>query len=226
MSEKRHHHHHWKLWLTLILIVGIAGLLMYTDAGRKTLNFFKIGRFININPTAAQQFSIVLNANQGAFYSQSYTMTNSSINAKGVCQGSILVGEITINRMILDCDLALNDFNGNIDYTDGGTMLFTGKVTTMRIDDDIFSSPNGIQVKVGVIPTDCFLQNLRSNKIALPTTTGSISKLKADGTASLVAYLNQDSLEINNFSGYLQLENGQITLMGMVSSVKSQEFSW
>lgn len=222
MAEKKHR---WKVWFAIFLILGILGLLFYTDAGRKTLDFFKIGRFVKPVPSV-QQFSIILNTDEEAFYTQSYKIADATFIATGICQQTIKINEITVSREGVRCDLTLNGLTGSFDFTRGGSIITSGQVMSLKINDNSYSSAKAMQVVVEVIPTSFLLADLSQDKIVLSSVTGNISRLKDDGGISIVAYLDKSSLEINNFDGFLKLDNGQVILKGIAGSVKSKEFSW
>ncbi|MBI5871895.1 hypothetical protein HZB88_02315 [archaeon] len=221
------HRHHWKIWLTLVLVVGILGLFLYTDTGKKTLNLFKLGQFTKTTatPTGAQ-FSISLNSNIDAFYSQLYKVTNSSFAANGICRQSIKLNELVLQKEATRCDAILSGFSGTFDYTKAGSIVLSGESSVIFIDDSTYSSSKPIQVELEVIPFKFTLEGLSQQKISLPSVSGDVDRLKEDGSVKAVVYLANNSLEISNFLGSLKLENGTAILNGMANSVKGTDFSW
>ena len=214
-------HHHWKFWLLLVFIVGIFGMLFYTN----TLNFIKIGKFIETVNPPVQYFPIQLETSEDTFFSHSFSMTNTSINAKGICQTSVSVNDISVTRDGIMCDVILDGFNGNIDFSAGGNMIISGNADGMRIGDSSFSSGKSLNVYVEMIPTEFLLTDISMKSLSLPDANGKISKIKG-GEAAVIGILNNSPLEIDNFNGYLKLENGKMILTGETTSVKSQEFKW
>lgn len=214
-------HHYWKLWLSLVFIAGIFGMLFYTNA----LNFVKIGKFIETVSPPIQYFPIELQADENTFYSHGFTIANTSISAEGICQQKVKINDISISRDGVVCKVFLNGLDGSLDFSAGGSMIISGNVESIKIDDSSFSSGNSLKVYIEMVPTKFLLSDLSLKSINLPTASGKISKLRGDG-ASVIGMLDKNPLEINNFNGYLKLEDGKMFLMGETSSVKSQEFKW
>jgi hypothetical protein len=225
MGEKKHHH--WKIWLTLILILGIVGLLLYTDAGKKTLSLFKIPQFKKITPTpTGAQFSITLNSNKEAFYSQMYTVTNSTFVANGICRQFIQINDLVLQKGETRCSVALAGFSGKVEYTSAGSVVASGESSSMFLDGSAYSSSKPIKVDLEVIPFTSTVDGLYKQKISLPSVSGSITRFKEDGSIKSVVYLSNNSLEISNFAGSLNLENETAILSGIANSVKGTDFSW
>lgn len=224
MAEKKGHHH-WKLWVSIFLVIGIMGLLFYTNAGRKTLNFFNIGRFVETSPTNVQYFIVELDTNEEAFYSQHYELSNTTFTSSGICQQDIKINDINLNRDVMPCEISLSGLSGSFDYTQSGSVFITGKVTSMKIGDTLYSGEN-LKITIEVIPNSFLLADVSEKKLTFPSVTGKISKIRADGNTSMVGFLNANSLDISNFNGLLKLDKNQLILNGMASSVGSQEFKW
>ena len=219
--EGKKTHHHWKLWLSLVLVVGIVGLLFYTD----TLNFMKLGKFIGTVSPASQYFPMQLESNEETFYSQSFTISNTSLSAEGICQRGAKINDISLSRDGVVCKVTMNGLDGSLDFSAGGTMIVSGNVESMKIDDNHFSSGKSMKVYIEMVPTNFLLSDLSLKSINLPAASGKISKLRGDG-ASVIGMLDKNLVEISNFNGYLKLEDGKMFLTGEASSVKSQEFKW
>ena len=101
----------------------------------------------------------------------------------------------------------------------------SGKVSSLRIDDNIYSADN-MDIVVEVVPTSFLLTDISESKIVLSSATGTIEKLRGDGTVSASGYPSASEVIIDNFVGYLNLENGNAVLRGVASSVTSSEFEW
>jgi len=225
MSEK--HHHHWKIWLTLILILGIVGLLLYTDAGKKTLSLFKLPQFIKTTPKpTGPQFSITLNSNKEAFYSKMYTVTNSTFTANGICRQFIQINDLVLQKGETRCSVTLAGFSGKVEYTNAGSVVASGESSSIFLDDFAYSSSKPIKVDLEVMPSTSMVDSVYQQKISIPSVSGSVTRFKEDGSVKSVVYLSNNSLEISNFAGSLKLENETAILSGITNSVKGTDFSW
>jgi len=220
-KDGRKHHHHWKLWLSIIFVIGIVGMLFYTNA----LSFVKLGNFVQTVSPPEQYFPMQLESDEQTFYSKSFSISNTSLSAEGVCQQGAKINDISISKDGAVCKVNLNGLEGSFDFTAGGSLIINGNVKSMKIDDSSYSSGKPLKVVIQVVPTKFLLSDLSLKSINLPTASGKISKLRGDG-ASVIGMLNKEPVEISNFIGYLKLEDGKIFLTGESSSVKSQEFKW
>lgn len=211
----------WKAFLALIIILGIIGLITQADIGKKLLSNFKIGGFIKTTPP--KTFSIVLNSEKESFYGQTYKVANATFNGEGICQ-TIKLNELRLERG-LRCKIAIVDLTGQFEYASVGSIRINGVSSSINIDDTVYSSAQPIKIELEVIPFNFTLATLSENKISLASVSGEIKRIENDAIMSY-SKLIRSSLDISNFVGKIELANGLVSLTGVASSVKGQDFSW
>ncbi len=222
MSEK--HHHHWKVWLTLFVIVGILGLVFYKGGGNEIISFFKVGKFTKSVPASLTWFQMELNSEKDAFYGLSFKVSDTNFIGDGVCQQTMKLGELNLQKTGTRCKITVSGFNGDFTYTQAGSIQITADSSGVVIDDVSYSSGKPIHVEMELIPFTFSLSAIEVESIPLSVVKGELKKFKDDGSISSIAYLDNSSIEVENFVGSLVLENGKAMMNGLASSVKG--LSW
>lgn len=222
MSEKRQHH--LKIWLAVFLVLGILGMMLYTDAGKKTLSVFKVGKFVKPAPADVSRFIVVLNAEKDAFYGLSLSVSDADFVSEGVCQQMIKLGDFTLQKSGTRCKAAISGFKGAFTYTQAGSIQINGDSLNVLLDDTSYSSDKPIHIEMEVIPFTFSLDSFEVGAVPLSSVKGELTKLKDDGSVGAIAYLDNSSIEIDNFLGSLRLDNGKTILNGLASSIEG--LSW
>lgn len=221
MTEK---HHHLKLWLAVFLVIGILGLMFYSDVGKNALSLFKVGKFTKPAPTDVSRFLMVLNAEKDAFYGLSLSVSDTNFVSEGICQQTIKLGELTLQKSGTRCKATISGLKGSFTYTQAGSIQIVADSASVSIDDTSYSSDKPIHVEMEVIPFTFSLSSFEVGAIPLSAVRGDLSKLKDDGSIGAIAYLDNSSIEVDNFVGSLRLDNGKAILNGLASSIKG--LSW
>lgn len=227
---------HWKALLAIILILSIAGLLLFTDIGKNFVNSIRgnIAGFIRGNIAGffskifegqpGEPFTIFLTANRESFYGQSYSMSNSTLICSGAYNYIRIDGRPVAHKIDKTVDLKVLEFNGNFEVTSTGSIKISGSSSVIEISDWIISG-KPMDVELEITPSNFLLLGVSQEKITLVGVTGEIRRIH-EGKFDQVS-LSSDDLEIKNFMGNLGLsETGMISLNGATTSVKGKKFSF
>lgn len=212
---------HWKAFLALIMIIGIIGLITYSDVGKNLLQTF--GGWFTRTKVSGESFVIVLSSEKEAFYGQTYKVANATFSSEGICQ-PIKLNEITLEKS-LRCKIAIIDLTGQVGYASVGSIKVSGESDSVNIDGSTYSSAIPIKIEFEIIPFNFILADISERKISLTSVTGEIKRIEND---TLVGYwkLDASSLDISNFVGEIKLADGLVILTGTATSVEGKNFSW
>lgn len=239
----------WRSLLTVFVILGIGFMLLTTESGQKfavqALDFVKVrvGNFVsglfsgtfNWNvfgqTPSGEQFLISLSVVKNSFYGQQYSVSNTSLDAGGVCESGVKIGNIALHKGSMECNILAEDMKGTFEYTVAGTVKFSGDVSKLEIDSNSYTSSDGkLKTSFEVLPSDFLLVGLSNRKITIPSATGSIQRLNPEGSIKSTEGLENEQLEISGFVGFIRLEGSNIKLQGLAVSVKGtgahSSFSW
>lgn len=226
MSEGGGKGGHFKLILALVLIVGIMGLVAYANSGEKFLEAFKIGKFANVQqPATAEPFSISMHTGTTALYGKSFSVVGGYFSFDGVCS-LVMIGELTMESDETRCSVSVDGFTGTFQYSQYGSVMFTGSGDAVRMGSTKYSAATPVSFEFEVIPTGFTVSGINANSVSLIAPSGKIEKYAKDGSLKAVAFLSQNTLDINSLLANAQLENGELKVTGTATSVKSEEFSW
>lgn len=244
----------WKSLLTIFVILGIGALLLTTESGAKfagqTLDFakVKVGNFISgffsgsfswglpfssssWKIPSGEQFLIILSVEKGSFYGQQYSVPNTSLSMRAVCDTGIKVNDVMLKTQFIACSIYAEDMKGVFEYTESGTVKFEGEVSSIMVDGSTYTSDSGIlKASFELLPFEFELSDLLQRKITIASATGSIQRLNPDGSVKSTEGLDAESLEISGFVGFIKLEGSNIRLQGSAVSVRGagahSSFSW
>jgi len=251
LKEKVRGKMNWKVLLAVFVIIAIGVLLMQTEGGRtyfgqaldalkvKVGNFFSSAfnakNIFGQQMPSGEAFQISLNVDKKAFLGQTYDVSNSSIHVSGVCIDSVKIGNILLRKESSDCEIEMQTAEGTLEYTESGTVKFSGTTPELVADKSRFTNPadateKAMKVSFEVLPKNFILAGLVQPKISLISVDGTLERLSSDGSIKSHEELKSENLEIGGFVGYLKLENSNINLQGSAVSVKGtgahSSFTW
>ena len=244
----------WKSLLTVFVILSIGALLLTTESGTgvigQMLDFTKVkaGNFVsgffsgsfsegvpfssnNWKIPSGEQFMIKLSIDKGSIYGQQYSVPNTSLSMRAVCDTGIKVDDVMLKPQSIQCSIYAEDMKGVFEYTATGTVRFEGEVSSIMVDGSTYTSDRSM-LKAGfqVLPFEFELSDLPQRKITIASATGSIERLNPDGSTKSTEGLDAESLEISGFVGFIKLEGPNIRLQGSAVSVQGtgahSSFSW
>jgi hypothetical protein len=238
----------WKSLLTVFVILGIGMILLTTESGQKFAGealssvTSGVGNFVSglfsgdfdwsfDKMPSGEQFLISLSIAKESFYEQQYKVSNTSLDATGVCQAALNVGDIMLHKESMQCRVVAEDMKGTFEYTIAGTVKFEGYVSSLEVDGSSYTS-DGSRLKTSfeMLPSDFILDGLSERKITIASATGSINRLSQEGSIKSTEDLDAEQLEISGFVGFIRLEGSNIKLQGLAVSVHGtgahSSFSW
>lgn len=243
-----------KSLLTIFVILGIGALLLTTESGAKfagqTLDFakVKVGNFISglfsgsfswgvpfssssWKIPSGEQFLIILSVEKGSFYGQQYSVPNTSLSMRAVCDTGIKINDVMLKTQSVECSIYAEDMKGVFEYTASGTVKFEGEVSSIMVDGSTYTSDSSrLKTSFELLPFEFELSDLLQRKITIASATGSIQRLNPDGSTKSTEGLDAESLEISGFVGFIKLDGPNIGLHGSAVSVQGtgahSSFSW
>ena len=224
----------WKLLLAimiiavigvLVLISGIAGT-QFRDAvtGNVVAEFFT-GMFAN---PSGKSFVITLTTTRETFYGKKYSMTDVSLTAKGSYK-LIKIGDDTVSLTdAAAAEIAINKMDGSIEFKDDGSIAIIAKTNSITVDSYVTTSDKVKDVSIVMMPSRYAISNIRLSKIVFDSVIGNLKTMGETGTdKESEVSLKGGKMEISNFAGSLTMtEVGEVIMIGSVSSVKGDKFSF
>lgn len=224
----------WKALLAVVVIVAIVGLLYTSDTGKDYVDLLTntLGNFVANFPLVGMQpgseFFMELTTMKESFFGQSYKVENATLRVSGICQGTMVIGDIVMSREEKDCFIQIENLQGQFEYSAGGVVRADGKANFVTVDGYSYvPAERELSVKVEVIPVEeLLLTGLSQRNIALDSVTGGIERRDEEGNIKSTEELKNEKMTIINFVGQLELEEESIILSGLTGAVRGQTFSW
>jgi hypothetical protein len=217
----------WKLVLAVVLILGIGGLLFFTDVGQRYTGPFgkMVGDFFSVlthqTPTEGA-YTITLVTTLAPFYEQSYAVSNALFTATGGYQ-IIRINDQVITPKTGVVVMTANTVNGIFEVTKTGSIKLSGSTNYFEIGDYVFSGINS-RIEVEIVPTEFTVNNIAVNKMSFGAVTGSLTRIYGSRTDQVS--LENSVLDIAPFIGGMIMKDGLVTLTGSSSSVIGDKFSF
>jgi len=224
----------WKLLLAimiiavigvLVLISGIAGT-QYTDAltGNVVAEFFT-GMFTK---PSGKSFVITLTTTRETFYGKKYILTDVSLTAKGSYKLIKIGDDIVSIKDAAAAEITINKMDGSIEFKDDGSIAISAKTNSIAINSYVTTSDKVKDVSIVMMPSRYAIGNIGLSKIVFDSVIGNLKTMGEAGTdKESEVILKGGKVEISNFVGSLTMtEVGEVSMIGSVSSVKGDKFSF
>lgn len=223
----------WKSILSLIIILGLIGVMINTESGQKYADWLKeklggIFSFLEMVPIIGkgEPFTVVLTVNvaeKNPFLGMTWKASDSELELSGMCE-SIKLGDMVRKRG--RCDITAENGTGQFGIDPDGNVTIS--FDSGRIELDNWTVPR-IEAKVAVFneDSDFKISGLSKESIIFSSITGDIKKL-TDEEMTGTETLKDKGLEIHDFAGTLKFEGSMwlVKLEGKTSAVKGEEFNW
>jgi len=207
----------WKILVAVAVILGTLGLLSLTEQGRQYAIFLGkgvgglIGSVLKFSP--GKTFNFDLTANKEAFYGQEFPLPDSIVSISGYGSEAKIGGKVW--------NLSSEKFE--MEMTGSGDFALTadGKVS-LNVDAKTFSfdgkKTTDVKVEVELVPAEFSLTNARKDVVNITSASGTL--IKSIGESVVTSTFTKASLQIDEFSGLVELKNQTIKLVGTATDIK------
>jgi len=206
-----------KVILTVVIIIGLVGLLFGTEYGRKFLDLLKVGgegiisglsSLLKISKSKTEGYlPMVLSAEKESFYGKEFMVTDSVLNARGNCL-ELKINEAAIS--ISECEVSFSSGNGILSYLNGniqGSLDTTGiTINTLPVEQ--------AKIDFKITPTKFFFSGIEEKEISVFVKSGELKLSNPDGTPKCTIPLENKITKISDFSGGLELKDDSAFLKG------------
>jgi len=208
----------WKALVAVVVVLATLGFLAMTEQGRQYAIFLGkglgsiVGSVFKVSPT--ESFNFELKLNKEDIYGQSFSLSSSDLIIYG--QGeSIKMDDKVWTLRTGEIEMEMSG-DGDFVLTVDGKARLNVNAQTLRFRDS--STSDMTKVEAEITPVAFSLSNIKNDKLDLASVTGMISKVF--GSTPMTTPLTKNSLEIDNFSGSINLENQTVTLSGTATGIK------
>ncbi len=225
----------WKIWTIAFLVLAILGLLFFSRQGNNYLEFLRsrinnlisgLGILPSLNFGSAY-FNMQLSSDKESFKQISFNLENSYVLAEGLCVGNIKAGNIILEKSGKSCKVKLEKGNGKVEFTIANTALFEVSSPSVVIDElNYLPTDSELNLNFEILPSKLTLSYAKSSKLNLNILFGDVKKLKEDGTLDIFKNLYNESIEISNFLGSIELNDNNYQLRGTSTQIKGINFNW
>jgi len=212
----------WKALVAAVVVLAVVGLMALTEVGREyatllgkgagsLIGYISKNFLVKLYP--ANPFNFELTANGEALYGQTFSLSNSNLTISGQSPSISMDGRV----------LNLNAGNVEIEMSGDGEFVFTteGRVR-LNVNAKVFRfndmSTSDVRVETEIIPTAFAFNNVKKDLINVTSASGVVTET-FDSTVKSVTF-TQKNLEIDMFSGAVQLANETTKLSGTATSIK------
>jgi Fe-S cluster assembly iron-binding protein IscA len=222
---------HWKLLLGLFIIIGIAGLLMFSERGRnfreKYLDKYVkpigsylkgiTGRFVKQKPIN-RTLDITLETDFFAVYGQEFEIEENALDFKFVYD-TVSIDDQSINlRGDKTIEFKTDSMSGSFIIDGDGRVRVYGEASSIEINDLIFTpeaKEGKIEFSLVGSPTSFSLFDVEKSSMTLSGISGT---LKFEDWSPLA--LENDDFFVQNFKGNIKLDEGSLIISGKVEKAR------
>jgi hypothetical protein len=217
-----------KTILAVLLILGILGLLFFTQQGRVFLNFFKQ----NLQPTFSSLFaSFSLKKPTGNYFLFSLQLNRNSFSGSFEAVNSTFLTKdgitISINKIPLtipeNSSLRIEDCQGRFDINEKVRASLNAK--KVIVDGTIFG-PSELEVKFETKLSTGTIAGAKKELISFSGIKGKLEQLTEDGSIKQSVILENEDLTIKDFSGVIKFAKDSAYLYGYATKIQGKNFEW
>lgn len=215
----------WKALLAVLTILVIIGLLVLTPQGKNLLSKFGIdlSGFLALvkPPVASNYFPFSLTVNKTSISEMSFNLKDGNVRVNGTYVDDIIVGNSIREKKTKRGHVDLSGFEGTV-YV-ANTIKILGETKSIVLEGEVTRAiDKTLRVQIEIYPVTYFVAPITENKIKLSSIDGKLERL-GEGA---IQPLRNDTIEINNFIGNLELEDNLILLTGSTTQITGKTFTW
>jgi hypothetical protein len=220
----------WKLWLVLFIVIGITGLLLFSEKGRElNKNYLArytkaIGDFLR---SITGRFKIPVDVNR----TLQVTITTSPGNLKGIefnlVENSLTCELVYETASVGDQNIGVKDksemdfetesMTGTVFFDETGNVRISGKSASVDLNGIFFTPKTGedkIEFLLVGTPSSFSLSDVGNDRMTLSGISG---LLRLSNWSPLA--LDNDNLDISYFKGNIEQNGDSVTISGNVEKI-------
>lgn len=214
---------HLKALLALFIIIGIAGLLIFSKSGKnfreKYLDKYtkSIGSYVDVIRSKFIKTPPINRTLELSIKTNSSSLRNEEFKVKSfegtLTYNSILIGGQSISmREGKEVDFSCNNMEGSVFIDNAGKIRISGYANSVELNGMVFSPKSGeknIEFNLIGTPISFSLKNVEKDKLTLSRASG---YLTLKGLSPLM--LENDNLNILHFKGSIEQTDNSLTISG------------
>jgi len=222
----------WKLWLTLFIVIGITGLLLFSDKGREfnqkyLSKYTKVigdylsnitGRFKKTE-VVNRTLQITMTTSPNALKTIEFDLSEKAFDA-GVIYEIVYVGDQNIMVKGNDeIDFSTDSMTGTVSFDDSGKMSISGNTPSVELNGILFASRTGeekIEFDLIGTPMRFSLNDVANDRMII---TGVSGLLRISDWSSPLTIKETDNLAISYFKGDITQDGDTLTISGNVEKI-------
>ena len=222
----------WKPVLAVLLLLAVLGVFFISDLGRPFLGSWGEGlggltgglTGLMQQKPSGEGFEVVVTTPKETLSLQKYKVSDTTVYVDGIYSFIRVGDQFFESKSGKSIVLNVKDFDGDVEFTSGGSIKLVGSSSYVELGDIIAASDKAAKVELEIIPATAILSNFGQNSIKFASITGRPDRYVGDAYDSIT--LTGGKLEVGNFLGVLKIDGSEATLTGTATSAKGDNFSF
>jgi len=220
----------WKLMLALFIIVGITGLLLFSEKGRDLKDRY-LGKYIQtltgffskytgkiISPNVNRTLSVNIKASSSGLKGQEFILSGNPFKVK-LKYDSVSIGGQNIKLKDSDIiDFDTESMTGTVAFSQESKMIVSGNAGSVELNGLLFSPPiadKTVNFNLVGFPSSFSVENFEVDKLILSDVSGTF--ILSDW--SPLSLKQNDKLDIYYLKGSIQQSEDSISIIGNVERI-------
>lgn len=220
----------WKVLLALFIIVGITGLLMFTERGRDFKERYldkyiqRVGSFLRgitggvIMPEVNRTLQFTVETDPSSLRGIDFQLDGLPFEGE-LTYEAVSVGGQNINlKDEEEIDFTTDAMSGSVSVDDDGVMRISGQASSIELNGMVFTSKSEeekVEFYLAGSPVAFSLEGIEKDGLLFSEVSGS---LKLKGWQPLE--LEDDELDIRFFKGNVEQEKDQLIISGKAEKAR------
>jgi len=220
----------WKLMLALFIIVGITGLLLFSEKGRDLKDRY-LGKYIQtltgffskytgkiISPNVNRTLSVSIKVSSSGLKGQEFILSENSFKVK-LKYDSVSVGGQNIKLKDSDViDFTTESMNGIVTFDQESKMIVSGNAGLVELNGLLFYPPiadKTVNFNLVGFPSSFSIENFEVDKFVLSDVSGTLTL----SDWSPLSLRQNDKLDIYYLKGSIHQSEDSISVIGDVERI-------